>query len=109
MEPEYKLGFEKVKEIITEAVNIAKAFIAKALPVGLNQMNAQLMGEYIESQADNLVTLINVPVIYGTRHNFHFMDNINATNRTNFFERRPSEYSKAVSADTTTFEISDDF
>jgi ribonucleotide reductase beta subunit family protein with ferritin-like domain len=109
IEPEHRLSFDRVKEIVGEAVTLAKAFIADALPNGLAEMNAQLMGDYIECQADNLVTLIDFPVIFGSKHDFHFMEQINLQNRTNFFERRVSEYSKAQSVETTDFEIKTDF
>lgn len=94
-----KLTEEEVVEIVCEAVVLAKKFITDALPNNLPEMNAQLMGDYIECQADNLVALININPIYGTKHNFHFMEQINLTNRSNFFERRVADYSKVARAD----------
>lgn len=107
--PEYKLSREKVYEIFTEAVELAKEFIREALPTGLSEMNAELMIPYIECQADNLVTLIDLPPIYNSKHDFHFMEQQNLTNRTNFFERRVSEYAKAASADKGDFDVTMDF
>ncbi|QYB17442.1 ribonucleoside-diphosphate reductase small subunit [Pacmanvirus S19] len=107
IEKEFKLTNEQIKTIITEAVDLAKEFINEALPINLPGMNAVLMGEYIECQADNLVTLIDCEPIYGSKHEFGFMEQLNLTNRTNFFERRVSEYSKADKADSD--EIADDF
>lgn len=109
LEADHKLETSRIKEIVHEAVTLAKEFIADALPTGLAEMNAQLMGDYIESQADNLVTLIDCPVIYNAKHDFHFMEQINLQNRTNFFERRVSEYSKAQSAETEDFGTDFDF
>jgi ribonucleotide reductase beta subunit family protein with ferritin-like domain len=94
-----KLPQEHVYQIICEAVNLAKEFIIEALPNGLPGMSAQLMIPYIECQADNLVTLIDLPVLYGSKHSFHFMEQINLANRTNFFERRVSEYAKVQCSD----------
>jgi ribonucleoside-diphosphate reductase beta chain len=40
-----------------------------------------------------------VPPKYGSKNPFSFMNQLNFDNRTNFFERRPSEYSKPKNAD----------
>ncbi len=103
--PSMKLTAEAVHAIVREAVELAKEFIREALPEQLAGMNATLMSEYIECEADNLVTLIDVPVIYGARHDCTFMEQINLVNRTNFFERRVSEYARAAHADNKSFEV----
>lgn len=94
-----KLPVTSVHKIIGDAVDIAKQFAASSLPTGLAEMNAVLMGKYIECVADNLLVMLDVPIKYGSRNPFPFMEQINFDNRTNFFERRPSEYSKQKSAD----------
>lgn len=106
---EQQLTPAQVREIITEAVELAKKFIGEALPKGLTGMNANMMGEYIESQADNLVTLIDLDVIFNAKHDFKFMEQINLLMRQNFFERRNAEYSKASTADTGAFDVAEDF
>jgi ribonucleotide reductase beta subunit family protein with ferritin-like domain len=103
-----KLSHDDVYAIISEAVELASEFIREALPNGLPEMNAGLMIDYIKSQADNLLTLIDVPKLYNTKHNFHFMEQINQTNRTNFFERRVSEYSRTKVSETKDYEIAED-
>lgn len=97
IESEFKLSIKEVYDIIDEAVSLAKEFIAEALPIDLPEMNYSLMSGYIECQADNLISLIDIPIRYGSKHEFHFMNQINFRNRTNFFERRVSEYSKPKS------------
>lgn len=109
LKPEHRLDKARIYDIFREAVDLAKEFIAEALPVGLVEMNAQLLVHYIENQADNLITLIGFPALYGSKHEFHFMEQINLTNRTNFFERRVSEYSKAKTADTNDYNSTVDF
>lgn len=106
---EKKLSTKQIHDIFTEAVNIAKEFIHAALPVNLPEMNAKLMCDYIENQADNLLALIHVPLLYGTKHILHFMDMQNMDNFTNYFERRVSEYSKAVCVDAGEWEAVVDF
>lgn len=108
LDDRFKLTQDEIYAIIREAVELAKEFIREALPNGLSGMNADLMSAYIECQADNLVTLIDLPPIYGSKHDFGFMEQINLKNRTNFFERRVSEYSKVQNADDGKF-AEDDF
>jgi ribonucleotide reductase beta subunit family protein with ferritin-like domain len=109
MKQDAKLSIEEVYAIIREAVELASEFIHEALPKGLPEMNAELMIEYIKSQADNLITLINVPPLYNAKHDFHFMDQINQTNRTNFFERHVSEYAKVGKSEKSEYEIAENF
>ena len=106
--PEYMLDAERVYAIFREAVELAKEFIAEALPNDLEGMNKDLMGAYIECQADNLITLIDHPPLYGSKNVFGFMVQINLTNRTNFFERRVSEYAKSKETDGGSY-ITNDF
>ena len=46
---------KKVKDIITDAVNIEKEFLTEALSVDLIGMNCALMAQYIEFVADRLL------------------------------------------------------
>lgn len=99
LRPEHKLSHSQIYNIFEEAVGVAEEFIRAALPIKLPEMNADLMVEYIKNQADNLLALIDVPVLYKAKHKFRFMDQINYANHTNFFERRITEYSKSSHTD----------
>lgn len=92
----YKLSEKEIHTIIHEAVDISKEFINDALPSNLEEMNADLMSLYIEEQADNILVMIGVNRYYGSKHQFSFMDQLNMVNRSNFFERRVSEYAKTA-------------
>lgn len=98
IEPDQRAAEHEVHEIFDAAVQIAKTFILDALPEPLPSMNAPMMSQYIEYVADNLLTLIDVKPLYRTKNPFIFMEQLNLENRTNFFERRVSEYSKPKSA-----------
>lgn len=100
-----KLPVETIHEIFDGAVAIAKEFANSSLPTGIYEMNSALMSKYIECTADNLLTLLDVDVLYGTKNPFPFMDQINMDNRVNFFERRPSEYSKEKTQDNDDWEV----
>ena len=86
---------KKVYEIINEAVEIEKEFICSALPCKLIGMNAKLMSQYIEFVADRLVQQLGFPKIFDVTCPFDFMEMISLEGKTNFFEKRVSEYQKA--------------
>lgn len=106
---ELKLSQTEAYEIIAEAVEIAKEFINAALPIDLPEMNARLMSQYIETVADNLLVLIELPKVYNSKQPFKFMEQINMIGKTNFFERYVSDYQKAPVADNDEFEVSTNF
>lgn len=66
-----------------------------ALPVALIGMNATLMCQYIEFVADHLLVALGNEKEYNVTNPFDFMDMISLQGKTNFFEKRVSEYSKA--------------
>jgi ribonucleoside-diphosphate reductase beta chain len=84
-----------LQEIIRSAVDIEREFVRDALPVRLIGMNADLMCQYIEFVADRLLAALGVPKIYHAANPFDFMDMISIPGKTNFFERRVSDYQKS--------------
>ncbi|GMH57600.1 hypothetical protein TrST_g3979 [Triparma strigata] len=86
---------ETVHSIVSEAVEIEKGFICDALPCSLIGMNNEMMSQYIEFVADRLCRQLGVKNIYGTKNPFDWMDLISLQGKTNFFEKRVSEYQKA--------------
>ncbi|PVF96458.1 putative small subunit of ribonucleotide reductase [Serendipita vermifera] len=86
---------ETVKRIITEAVAIEQEFLTDALPVSLIGMNAKLMNQYIEFVADRLLVALGNDKVYNSPNPFDFMDMISLQGKTNFFEKRVSDYAKA--------------
>ena len=69
--------------------------LADALPVALIGMNSELMCQYIEFVADRLLVALGNPKHYNVTNPFDFMDMISLQGKTNFFEKRVSDYSKA--------------
>ena len=110
---ENKLDFDIIKEIISEAVNIEKEFITDSIPCRLIGMNSDLMGEYIEFVADRLAVQLGYDKIYNSKNPFDFMEMISLEGKTNFFEKRVMDYSKAnITSESTnnfTFSLDDDF
>ncbi len=90
-----KLTEVNVQELIASAVDIEKEFVTDALPVNLIGMNALLMCQYIEFVADRLLNSLGCSKIYNSSNPFDFMEIISLEGKTNFFEKRVSEYKKA--------------
>lgn len=84
-----------IEKIITEAVEIEKRYFIDALPVSLLGMNADLMNQYVEFVADRLLVAFGNPKFFNVTNPFDFMENISLAGKTNFFEKRVSDYQKA--------------
>ncbi len=107
-----KLPEDSVKEIIANAVEYEKEFVSDALPVKLIGMNAELMCQYIEFCADRLLLSLGVGKIYNAKNPFDFMEMISLQGKTNFFEKRVSEYQKSGVMSSTSeqqFSLDEDF
>jgi len=70
-------------------------------------MNADLMKQYIEFVADHWLSALGCPKLYNSTNPFSFMDFISLQGKTNFFEKRVSEYKKADVS--TGFSLDEDF
>ena len=98
-----KVPKNKIKEIILSALDIENEFITESLPVDLIGMNSALMKQYLEFVSDRLLVDLGCKKVYNTNNPFDFMQNIALQNKTNFFEKRVAEYSKAnVGTETET-------
>ena len=90
-----KLTQDQINKIIGEAVEVEKSFICDALPVSLIGMNSSLMGQYVEFVADQMLTDLGYEPLYHSKNPFDWMDMISLEGKTNFFEKRVSEYAKS--------------
>ena len=100
-----KLPQTIVAQIIREAVGIEKEFICDALPCSLIGMNSKLMSQYIEFVADRLLVQLGCEKIFRATNPFDFMELISLEGKTNFFEKKVSEYSRPTeSVDTIRFD-----
>lgn len=109
-----KPSAEHIKDIICEAVKIEQEFLTEALPCALIGMNNTLMKKYIEFVADRLLVALQQPKVYNAENPFPFMENISLEGKTNFFEKRVSEYQKSGvmtnnTEDRHTFCLDEDF
>lgn len=104
-----KLPQERIIEIVTEAVEIEEEFVTESLPVHLIGMNADLMTQYIQFVADRLLGELGVDPIYKVDQPFSFMETIALEGKTNFFEKKVSEYSNNAKDDDKEFSFTDSF
>ena len=90
-----KVPKARITEILVQALDIEREFITESLPVSLIGMNANLMTQYLEFVTDRLLVELGCARVYNSANPFDFMDMISLQGKTNFFEKRVSEYQKA--------------
>ena len=90
-----KVPPKRIKEILINALDIERMFITESLPISLIGMNAKLMTQYLEFVTDRLLVELGCAKEFNSSNPFDFMDMISLQGKTNFFEKRVSEYQKA--------------
>jgi len=109
---ENQLPKAQVTQIITDAVVLEHEFVTDALPVSLIGMNSKMMCQYIEFVADRLLVSLGCEKVYNSTNPFDFMEMISLQGKTNFFEKRVSEYKKAgvgQQKEDNVFKLDEDF
>eukprot|EP00924_Labyrinthula_sp_SR-Ha-C_P013613 snap_masked-scaffold_5-processed-gene-8.44-mRNA-1 protein AED:0.28 eAED:0.28 QI:0/-1/0/1/-1/1/1/0/380 len=107
-----KLPEKRIVEIITEAVEIECEFVKDSLPVELIGMNSTLMCQYIKFVSDRLLVSLGCQKIYKVTNPFNWMEIISVDGKTNFFEKRNSDYAISgvgVDKDKQVFSLDEDF
>lgn len=105
-----KMSKARVHEIIKEAVEIEIEFICEALPCRLIGMNSQMMTQYIQFVADRLCVQLGYDKIYNVTNCFNWMEMISLDSKSNFFEKRVSDYALAnKTQNDDTFMLTEDF
>ena len=91
-----KLTDSEVHTMIQGAVDAESEFIDACLPKGLPQIDAASMKEYIHFQANRLCRSLGHSELYqGARMPFEWMHAIGLMGKSNFFEKRTTEYARA--------------
>lgn len=84
-----------IHEMFKDAVLHEKEFIMDAIPCRMIGMDHEKMGQYIEFVSDRLLVQLGYAKLYNSENPFDFMDKIGLDGKTNFFEKRVSEYKKS--------------
>lgn len=90
-----KLSKERFTQIVTEAVEIEIEFLREALPVKLIGINSDLMTQYIKYVSDCMFFSFGYEKHYLVENPFDFMVNLSIDGKTNYFEKKVSEYSRS--------------
>jgi ribonucleoside-diphosphate reductase subunit M2 len=98
-----KLPKQDLYAMLDEAIQIEKEFVCECLPVRLIGMNQTLMCQYIDYVAEHLLLNLTGETRKKTENPFDWMVYISLENKTNFFEHRPTEYSKAGTESSISF------
>ena len=104
-----KLDNETIINITKEAVEIEEEFIIDSIKCSMIGMNELLMRQYIRFVADRLLIQLGCPKIYNDENPFAFMDTIGLDGKTNFFEKRVTEYQLAENVENNKIDFSSDF
>ena len=104
-----KLDNESIYGIIREAVEIEEEFIIDSIKCSMIGMNENLMRQYIRFVADRLLIQLGCPKIYNDENPFAFMETIGLDGKTNFFEKRVTEYQLAENVENGNIDFSSDF
>ena len=95
LKDDLRLNENIVMKIIEEAVEIETIFITDSISCAMLGMNVAMMKQYVRFVGDRLMIQLGYSKIYNVANPFDFMENISVENKTNFFEDRVSNYSKA--------------
>lgn len=91
--PEQDKADVDVASIVSAAVGVEHAFIDACMSdLALLGINAEQMKVYVRFVADVLMRNLGKPPLYNADNPFPFMDSISLQGKTNFFERRVTEY-----------------
>lgn len=100
-----RLAPEQIQEIVRSATEIEKNYVRQSLQVDMVGMSADLMVQYVEYVADRLLSELGVEDIYHSTNPFGFMNHISNMYKSNFFERRVTDYAKGAHGEEGTEEL----
>ena len=90
---------DQVYEMMEEAIQCEVQFAEDVLSGGIAGMGLADVREYLEFCADQRLERLGLPVRYGAKNPFSFMELQDVQELANFFERRVSAYQTGISGD----------
>lgn len=91
----------QIVQMLDEAVECEMQFAEDILSGGVAGMSVSDMRQYLQFVADQRLTMLGLPKVYGAKNPFGFMDLQDVQELANFFERRVSAYQVAVAGDVS--------
>ena len=89
----------QVSQMMDEAIDCEMGFAEDILSVGFAGLSSRDMRKYLEYIADRRLEALQMPVRYGSKNPFSFMELQDVQELANFFERRVSAYQVGVSGE----------
>lgn len=97
-----RCSLETERSIFTRIVDAEVKFMAEAIPTELLGLSKQDVKQYVHYVADTIWNILqegSVNLLYKQENPFEWMELISLQGKTNFFERRVSEYRKCAAVD----------
>ncbi len=91
----------QIEVMIEDAIDCETLFADDVLSGGVAGLSTGEMRQYLEFVADQRFMMLEMPVKYGTKNPFSFMDLQDVQELANFFERRVSAYQMGVSGEVS--------
>lgn len=91
---ELKLDDKVIKQIILECYETEKVFVDESMPDGLLGLNKSDMVKYIQFVTDTVLMNFGLDPEFKVKNPLKYMDRISLKRKTNFFEKRKSEYTR---------------
>lgn len=80
--------------VILDAIKLAKEFMRDAIIDDMRDMNYIKICQYLEQVGDNILVMLDLDPIFNGPRPFVFMNQINLKNKSDFFDKRVTEYAK---------------
>ncbi len=90
---------EDIQSMMREAVECEMKFADDLLGQGVSGMSTGDMRKYLEFVADQRMSNLGLPEMYGSKNPFGFMELQDVQELSNFFERRVSAYQVGITGD----------
>lgn len=89
---DYQLPKSAVYSIVQSFMEVEEEFVHEATPDGMIGMNADMMFQHVRKCADTLLEMLGYDSLYNIESPFDWIEQGNLSGKTNFFEKRVSEY-----------------
>jgi ribonucleoside-diphosphate reductase beta chain len=92
---------DMITQMISEAVECEMAFAEDVLEFGIAGLSKKDMREYLQYIADQRLEALHIPMKYGSKNPFPFLELQDVQELTNFFERKVAAYQVGITGDVS--------
>ena len=86
---------KRIVEIIMGAYPVEVAYVGDLFRQPIGDINTENMTQYVQYSVDNILSHLHCPSQFNVTNPYSFMTMMNCEGKTNFFEKRVSEYKHA--------------